>query len=71
MSPARANASAGERFTAPVGREARDVTGKPTGCDRLAQLGHQRQVIVQVVDRREPRAEDFVDPQFSYFASSF
>src|SRR5690606_6410321 len=30
-------------------------------ADRCSQAAHQLQVVVQVVDRREPRAEDLVD----------
>ena len=42
--------------------EARRPRGQRPGSDRVAQAGHQRQVIVQVVDRGELRAEDLVHP---------
>src|SRR6266567_887093 len=44
----------------PVRPERFHIRGQGIGGNRLAQLGKQRQVIVQVVDGVEPRAEDLV-----------
>src|SRR5437762_10097490 len=43
-----------------VSLERLGIAGERPGGDRLAQLGKQGQVIVQVVDCRQPRAEDLI-----------
>src|SRR5438093_764094 len=54
-SPAKGSNAAGA-----VGAKLAYEGGPSIGVDRGAQAGHQRKVIVQIVDRREPRAEDLV-----------
>src|SRR3954451_15436304 len=44
----------------PIGAKIGDEAGQSTGLDCRAYVGHQGEVIVEIVNRREPCAEDLV-----------